>query len=107
MHVSSNPHQTAMKGNLASFPRKTEGKDEKSEVSESYLSAFVISTAVIQHCAVRSTDRLKMASKGRGGALSCASRSMQAFSSLLMIYIHDVLEIPQSTNSNTHLRFNI
>ena len=52
MHVSSNPHQTAMKGNLASFSRKTEGKDEKSEVSESYLSEFVISTAVIQHCAL-------------------------------------------------------
>ena len=45
-----------------------------------------------------------MASKGRGGALSCASRSMQAFSSLLIICIHDVLEIPPPTNSNTHLR---
>ena len=52
MHVSSNPHRTAMKGNLASFSRKTEEKDEKSEVSESYLSEFVISTAVIQYCAL-------------------------------------------------------
>ena len=101
MHVSSNPHRTAMKGNLASFSRKTEEKDEKSEVSESYLSEFVISTAVIQHSAFNWP--IENGLQGTWGCLVMCIKEHASF----FIFINDfyswyILEIPPPTNSNIH-----
>ena len=101
MHVSSNPHRTAMKGNLAFFSRKTEEKDEKSEVSESYLSEFVISTAVIQYCAL--DWAIENGLQGTWGCLVMCIKEHASF----FIFINDfyswyILEIPPPTNSNIH-----